>query len=130
MRIPAGRSGGRIGSTGWIRTLTREVDLTAVTKATLSFWSWYEVEPDFDYGYVSISTDGTHWATLKTEATTTDDPNGNNLGNGMTGDSGNGKSPAWVKQTADLGAVCGEEGPAPLRVRHRRGLELQRARDR
>ncbi|HEY8648265.1 MAG TPA: choice-of-anchor J domain-containing protein [Candidatus Limnocylindria bacterium] len=90
-------------------TLTREVDLTAVTKATLSFWSWYEVEPDFDYGYVSISTDGAHWATLKTEATTTDDPNGNNLGNGMTGNSGNGKSPAWVKQTADLAAYAGKK---------------------
>ena len=90
-------------------TLTREVDLTAATKASLSFWSWYELEPDFDYGYVSVSTDGVHWATLTTEATTTDDPNGNNLGNGMTGNSGIGKSPAWVKQTADLGAYAGKK---------------------
>jgi len=90
-------------------TLTREIDLTAATKATLSFWTWYEVEPDFDYGYVSVSTDGVHWSTLKTEATTTEDPNGNNLGNGLTGNSGNGKSPAWIKQTADLGAYAGKK---------------------
>jgi len=91
-------------------TLTREVDLTSATKATLSFWSWYEIEPDFDYGYVSVSTDGgKRWMTLKTDATTADDPNGNNLGNGMTGHSGNGAKPAWVKQTADLGAYAGKK---------------------
>ena len=91
-------------------TVTREVDLSSATKATLSFWSWYEIEPDFDYGYVSISTDGgTRWTTLRTDATTADDPNGNNLGNGMTGHSGSGTKPAWVKQTADLGAYAGKK---------------------
>jgi immune inhibitor A len=91
-------------------TLTREVDLSSVTKATLSFWSWFEIEPDFDYGYVSVSVDGgKRWTTLKTEATTTDDPNGNNLGNGMTGHSGGGSRPAWVKQTADLSAFAGKK---------------------
>jgi hypothetical protein len=91
-------------------TLTREVDLSSVTKASLSFWSWYEIEPDFDYGYVSVSTDGgKRWMTLRTDATTTDDPNGNNLGNGMTGNSGNGAKPAWVKQTADLSAYAGKK---------------------
>ena len=91
-------------------TLTREVDLASVNTATLSFWSWYEIEPDFDYGYVSVSTDGgRRWTTLKTNATTIDDPNGNNLGNGMTGHSGSGSRPAWVKQTADLGAYAGKK---------------------
>lgn len=91
-------------------TLTRDVDLSAVTKATLSFWSWYEIEPDFDYGYVSVSVDGgNRWTTLKTNATTTDDPNGNNLGNGMTGHSGAGVKPAWVKQTADLTPYAGKK---------------------
>ncbi|MEP7004063.1 MAG: choice-of-anchor J domain-containing protein [Chloroflexota bacterium] len=90
--------------------LTRDVDLTSVQKATLSFWSWYEIEPDFDYGYVSVSMDGgKRWATLKTEATTIDDPNGNNLGNGMTGHSGNGTRPAWTKQTADLTPYAGKK---------------------
>jgi immune inhibitor A len=90
-------------------TLTRTVDLSAVTKATLSFWSWYDVEADFDYVYVAASTDGQTWTTLKTDATTTDDPNGNNLGNGMTGMSGGGAKPAWVKQAADLSAYAGKK---------------------
>ena len=89
-------------------TLTRTVDLSSVTKATLSFWSWFDVEPDFDYAYVSVSTDGQKWTTLKTEATTALDPNGSNLGNGMTGKSGGAAKSAWVKQTADLGAYAGK----------------------
>jgi bacillopeptidase F (M6 metalloprotease family) len=91
-------------------TLTRTIDLSTVTKATLSFWSWFDIEMDFDYAYVSVSTDGGQkWTTLKTEATTADDPNGNNLGNGMTGRSGGGTKPAWVKQSADLGAYAGKK---------------------
>ena len=91
-------------------TLTRTVDLTGVSSATLSFWTWYDVEPDFDYAYVAVSSDGGRkWTTLKTEATTADDPNGNNLGNGMTGKSGGATRPAWVRQSADLGAYAGKK---------------------
>ena len=89
-------------------TLTRTVDLRNVGSATLSFWAWYEIEQDFDYAYVAVSTDGgTQWTTLKTEATTIQDPNGNNLGNGFTGTSG-ANGPAWVKQTADLSRFAGK----------------------
>ena len=91
-------------------TLTRTVDLSSVTKATLSFWSWYDIEPDFDYAYVAVSTDGGQkWTTLRTEATTADDPNGNNLGNGMTGKSGGGTKPGWTQQSADLSAYAGKK---------------------
>ena len=90
-------------------TLTRTVDLSSAPKATLSFWSWFDLEPDFDYAYVAVSADGQKWTTLKTEATTTDDPNGINLGNGMSGKSGGGTRPAWVKQSADLSAYAGKK---------------------
>jgi len=90
-------------------TLTRTVDLSNAPKATLSFWSWFDLEPDFDYAYVAVSADGQKWTTLKTEATTTDDPNGNNLGNGMSGKSGGGTKPAWLKQSADLSAYAGKK---------------------
>ncbi len=90
-------------------TLTRTVDLSTVTKASLSFWTWYELEQDFDYGYVAVSTDGgARWTTLKTGATTTTDPNGNNLGNGLTGVSGGGKDATWVEQSADLTPYAGK----------------------
>ncbi|MFN2519750.1 MAG: hypothetical protein ABR525_01750 [Candidatus Limnocylindria bacterium] len=83
-------------------TLTRTVDLHGVTAPKLSFWTWYELERDFDYAYVAVSADGgAHWKTLPSEATTTSDPNGSNLGNGFTGTSG-GAVPSWIQQTIDL----------------------------
>ncbi|MDE3101982.1 MAG: immune inhibitor A [Chloroflexota bacterium] len=94
---------------GMDSTLTRTVDLGSVTSATLTFWSWYEIEKDFDYGYVAVSTDGgTRWTTLATGATTTSDPNGDNLGNGLTGVSGGGTDATWVEQRADLTPYAGK----------------------
>lgn len=89
--------------------LTRDVDMAKATSTKLSFWTWYEIEKDYDYAYVAVSTDGgTHWTTLPTQLTTTDDPNGQNLGNGYTGNSG-GEKPAWVRQEADLSAYAGKQ---------------------
>jgi len=89
--------------------LTRTVDMSKATSPKLSFWTWYEVEKDYDYGYVAVSTDGgAHWATLPTAATTKEDPNGQNLGNGFTGTSG-GDKPAWIRQEADLSAYAGKQ---------------------
>ncbi len=84
-------------------TLTRAIDLRNASSLTLSFWTWYEIEKDWDYAYVEVSTDdGAHWTTLPAEATTTTDPNGNNLGKGFTGSSGSGSAPSWVQQHVDL----------------------------
>ncbi len=91
-------------------TLTRTVDLRAATSPTLSFWTWYEIEKDYDYGYVAVSTDGgAHWTTLAAPATTRDDPNGDNLGNGFTDVSGGGRAPVWIQQQVDLSAYAGKE---------------------
>ena len=38
--------------------LTRAFDLSGVDTATLSFWTWYDIEDDWDYGYVMASADG------------------------------------------------------------------------
>jgi hypothetical protein len=90
--------------------LTRTVDLSKATRPTLSFWTWYEIEKDYDYGYVAVSTDnGQHWATLPAPATTKEDPNGTNLGNGFTANSGGGEKSSWVQQTVDLSAYAGKQ---------------------
>lgn len=95
---------------GMDATLTREVDLTGVTSAALTFWTWYDIEVDFDYAYVAVSTDGgSRWATVQTPATTTEDPNGNNLGHGFTGTSGSGTSATWIQQRADLTPYAGKK---------------------
>ncbi|MFM9610908.1 immune inhibitor A domain-containing protein [Streptomyces niveiscabiei] len=39
-------------------TLTRPVDLTGKSSATLSLDAWWDIEKDFDYAYVEVSTDG------------------------------------------------------------------------
>ncbi|MED7953153.1 immune inhibitor A domain-containing protein [Streptomyces sp. BE303] len=46
-------------------SLTRDVDLTGKTSATLTAKAWYDIEQDFDYGYAEVSTDGgANWAAL------------------------------------------------------------------
>lgn len=39
-------------------TLTRDVDLTGKTSASLSLKGWYDIETDYDYLYTEVSTDG------------------------------------------------------------------------
>jgi CubicO group peptidase (beta-lactamase class C family) len=49
-------------------TLTAEVDLAA--GGTLSFDTWFRIEPDKDFGYVEASSDGQSWTALGTAAFT------------------------------------------------------------
>ncbi len=71
--------------------LTRAFDLSGLDKATLTYWTWYEMEPFWDYGYVSASTDGGRtWTPLATSATTREDPNHRAFAPGITGYSAGG----------------------------------------
>jgi immune inhibitor A len=90
--------------------LTRSFDLTGVSGATLNFSTWYDLEDGYDYGYVMVSQDGgTSWKTLSSPDTTSDDPNGNNLGQGFTGRSRGADSGRWVQQSMDLTPYAGKE---------------------
>jgi immune inhibitor A len=85
--------------------LTRQLDLAGLAKATVSYWMWYDIEENWDYGYVEVSTDnGSHWTSLPTARTTNLDPEGQNYGNGYTGQSG-----GWVADQVDLSAFVGEK---------------------
>jgi hypothetical protein len=67
-------------------TLTRAFDLTHLTSATLQAWMWYDLEEDWDYAYVAVSTDGGDtWDLLANEDTTTTNPSGNSYGPAFTG---------------------------------------------
>jgi immune inhibitor A len=64
----------------------------------------YDIELDWDYAYVVVSTDGGGtWTGVPTNHSTTSNPNGQNFGNGITGNSG-----GWASLTADLSAYTGE----------------------
>jgi hypothetical protein len=89
--------------------LTRSVDFTSVKSATLRFWAWYDIEEGFDYGYVEASTDdGKTWSTLPATDTTTANPNGQNYGNGFTGESG-GKTASWIPESVNLSNYAGQK---------------------
>ncbi|MFF7964652.1 immune inhibitor A domain-containing protein [Streptomyces sp. NPDC007903] len=45
-------------------TLTRSVDLTGKSKATLGLDGWYDIEAGYDYLYAEASTDGANWTAL------------------------------------------------------------------
>ena len=65
-------------------TLEREFDLSGVDEATLEFWMWHDIEEDWDYAYVSASTDGGKtWTTLDGEHTTREDPTRRELRRGL-----------------------------------------------
>jgi hypothetical protein len=76
---------------------------------TLTFESLYDIEANWDFGFVQVSADGgATWETL-TNANTTDviDPNGypkikDQLGEGFTGLSGAGVEPEWVDEEFTL----------------------------
>jgi bacillopeptidase F (M6 metalloprotease family) len=85
--------------------LTREIDLSAVSSATLTFDTWYDIEDGWDYAYVAVSTDGGKtWVTVPGELTTTDDPVGHSYGDGYTGRSG-----GWSSESVDLSDYAGSE---------------------
>lgn len=91
-------------------TLSRTLDLRNVQSATLQFRLWYNIEADYDYGFVSVSTDGGQTFTaVAGRYTTTDDPQGYNFGNGYTGVSGGGETPQWVDEQIDLTPYAGKE---------------------
>ncbi len=78
-------------------TLSADSQLTAKVK--------YNIELDWDYAYVVVSTDdGATWTGVPTNISSATDPNGQNKGNGITGSSRN----KWADLTADLTGFTGD----------------------
>jgi len=90
--------------------LTHAFDLSNVSQATLEFWTWYDLEEDWDYAYVEISTDeGETWEILTTPSGTGTNPNGNSFGWAYTGRSGGGDTAEWIQEQVDLSSYAGQE---------------------
>lgn len=72
---------------------------------TLTVWCWYNIETNWDYAYVEISTDGGNtFFSIPGNITTNYNPNGTNRGNGITG-----SSSGWVKGIFNLNNWVGGE---------------------
>lgn len=84
--------------------LTGEIDLQGHSTATLLFQTNYEIEVDFDYAYVEVKDESGVFHTIPGSITTNTNPNGSNLGHGITGSSN-----GWVEATFDLSQFAGKE---------------------
>ena len=85
--------------------LSREFDLTKISgPVELSYWTWYDIEEDYDYLYVNVSVDGKNWHVLETPSCTRENPTGSNLGCGYSG-----KSAGWIEEFIDLSDYTGKK---------------------
>ena len=74
---------------GLQNTLTRSVDLSSASSASLSAWIWADIEADYDYLYAEVSTDGgTSWTSV--------------------GDALSGEYTSWTQYSYDLSAYAGQ----------------------
>jgi len=95
--------------------LTREFDLTGASPAedlTMTVRMWYDIEEDYDYGYVLVSRDGRKWDILPGQRTTTDNPSGNSFGAAYTARSAPSRltgTPSWIEERFDLRDYAGEK---------------------
>jgi hypothetical protein len=86
-------------------SLQREFDLTGVTGTVkLTYQAWYDLEKNYDYVYVSASTDGENWQLLESTSCKHDDPSGNNYGCGL-----NGQSLGWYTEYVNISAYAGQK---------------------
>ncbi|MCE1255331.1 MAG: immune inhibitor A, partial [Anaerolineae bacterium] len=86
--------------------LTRIFDLSQVDgKVDLEYWTWFDLEKDFDYVYVEVSNDnGETWNIIRTPQGSDEDPSGNSYGWAY-----NGKSGGWVKESVNLSSYAGQK---------------------
>ena len=89
-------------------TLTQEFDFSSHSgPLTLEYWTWYDLEEDYDYVHLNVSTDGENWQILTTPSGTAEDPSGNSYGWGYNGFSGG--SPEWIQERVDLSQYAGQK---------------------
>ncbi len=86
-------------------TLARTLDLRGLSQATLNYQVWFDVEKEWDYGYLEVSVNqGRTWDVLETPGSSSKNPIGIGFGPGYTG-----KSQNWIDERVDLDDYAGRE---------------------
>jgi hypothetical protein len=89
-------------------TLTQTFDFSDITGTlTLNYWTWYDIEEDYDYVYLTASLDGKTWQILETPSGTIEDPTGASYGWAYNGQSGDG--PNWIQESVDISRFAGHQ---------------------
>ncbi|MBN2794788.1 MAG: immune inhibitor A [Clostridia bacterium] len=89
-------------------TLDYSLTLTEGNQAVLSYDIWYDIEEDWDAGFIQISVDGSEFQSISTPLTRTfENPDGYpTIMNSLPGYTGS--SNGWQKETIDLSSYSGE----------------------
>jgi len=89
-------------------TLTRSFDFTNHNgPLTLTYWTWFDIEQDYDYLYLVVSSDGENWQILTSPSGTPEDLSGLSYGWGYTGLSG--KNDGWIQEKVDISQFAGQQ---------------------
>lgn len=91
-------------------TLSTTIDLTGKTSAVLDFWTCYDIEENWDFGFVQVSEDnGATWKSLSSSRTTSELAAGGypDIAPNLPGYTGN--SGGWVNEAIDLTAYAGKQ---------------------
>lgn len=85
--------------------LTQTFDLSDVEgPVVLEYYTWYDLETDWDYVYLLASEDGENWEQLKPAHCSQENITGSNQGCGY-----NGASEGWVQEKVDLSQYAGKK---------------------
>jgi len=91
-------------------TLTQHFDFSEhIGPLTLSYWTWFDIEKDYDYLYLVASVDGENWQIVNTPSGTADDPTGASYGWAYNGFSGFGNEPVWINEQVDISQYAGKK---------------------
>ena len=85
--------------------LSREFDFRDVEGPIyLQYKTWFDIERDYDYLFLTAKTAKEDWIILETPSCTIENPTGANLGCGYSG-----KSNGWKEERVDLSMFAGKE---------------------
>jgi hypothetical protein len=93
-------------------TLTRLFDFRDHSGTlTMKYWTWYDIEKDFDYLYLLASTDGEAWEILTTPSGTAEDPTGSSYGWAYNGISTyhDQERAEWIQESVDISRFSGRQ---------------------
>jgi len=86
-------------------SLERTFDLRDVRgSVAMTYQTWYDLEEDYDYVFVSASSDEKTWQILPTTSCTLENPSGNSYGCGL-----NGQTKGWQQERVDISEFAGQE---------------------
>ncbi|MCN9239243.1 immune inhibitor A [Streptomyces sp. RY43-2] len=102
-------------------TLTRSVDLTGKSSATLSLDGWYDIESDYDWLYTEVSTDGgANWTAIDGTVNGQPIPRDASDKPGLTG-----STDAYAKLSYPLDAYAGKKIDVRFRYQTDGGVALK-----